>query len=945
MVILIILAFLAIGAVSASEDIMDDATTEIEPIEEAIIEESSDDSQEEILSEGESSLTDFKNAIRNGGEINLSHDYQYDSSKDSDFTNVSSTKTYVLNGNGYTIDGNGKDMEIYVRYDDVVIKNTVFKNFYRSSPNRYDSFVYWYSSRGRLENCTFENICASNTGVVFNNFYDFDMVNCTFRNCNVDWDVAYINVDVSQVIDCNFINTSGRNILYLSGVYNGHLINNCSFIDNVPKQSLLQADSSGEEQISNCRFINNNASQGGSYFLAFYSTYGRMENCSFSGNIMGDGAISLIRMIGNGSAMKNCSFEDNYVGYGKGIVVVGYDGGSASNPTYNSPDSSVSNSSFKDNFGIPIIWNAQSGNISDCTFINNFGQVQSNGLVTLDDGICDLAVKNVSNNTSIGHESGGDDYSDVLVYLEAHTHQQGNILLYLNGELCYNETIDGYNASICTNSLENVKCGLTDILVKFIVNDGTEMLLYEGKVFIDYYVYLSSGNYYRLSPHENRGEYVYLPKGFTGTVTFNDGIQTRILDYVSGDALFILNGSYYGLGEHYFNISLSNDPVYSDKIIESRLFVFPTLSYPEYIAVGEDAYVVIDLPDDYDDTITILNNSEDYYPDAVVKEISGLKGISKVFITDLLEKTGRNIFYINYSVNILDRINLYYIENDPEVSSSIDSDTIEYGNDAVIKVTVPNSTYYIYDVFVDGGDCPYMISEDNGYVCKIPYVAVGEHTIKILVFRFGYPVYMNQFSLTVKEKAKPDTNSSNSTKPVTIPAKVVAKDYSAYYNKGTYSVTVYGTDGKVAKNTNVVFKINGKKVATVKTNSKGVAKLKIPTSYAPKTYKISATALGKSVTKKLVVKQVLTLKAVTVKKSAKKLVITATLKEGKNAIKSKKIAFKFNGKAYSAKTNSKGIAKITIKSSVLKKLKVGKNVVYQATYIKDTVKKSVKVKK
>ena len=59
----------------------------------------------------------------------------------------------------------------------------------------------------------------------------------------------------------------------------------------------------------------------------------------------------------------------------------------------------------------------------------------------------------------------------------------------------------------------------------------------------------------------------------------------------------------------------------------------------------------------------------------------------------------------------------------------------------------------------------------------------------------------------------------------------------------------------------------------------------------------------------------------------------------------KKVTLKFKGKKYTSKTNKKGVAKFTIKSKVLKKLKVGKKVAYQATYLKDTVKKTATVKK
>ena len=89
----------------------------------------------------------------------------------------------------------------------------------------------------------------------------------------------------------------------------------------------------------------------------------------------------------------------------------------------------------------------------------------------------------------------------------------------------------------------------------------------------------------------------------------------------------------------------------------------------------------------------------------------------------------------------------------------------------------------------------------------------------------------------------------------------------------------------------------------------------------------------------------LTLEKVTVKKSAKKLVIKATLKINGKAVKGKKLKFKFNKKTYIAKTSKKGVAKVTIKKSILKKLKVGKKIKYTVSYGKITSKKTVKVKK
>ena len=67
------------------------------------------------------------------------------------------------------------------------------------------------------------------------------------------------------------------------------------------------------------------------------------------------------------------------------------------------------------------------------------------------------------------------------------------------------------------------------------------------------------------------------------------------------------------------------------------------------------------------------------------------------------------------------------------------------------------------------------------------------------------------------------------------------------------------------------------------------------------------------------------------------------MKKNKQLQKGKKIKFKFNEKTYKAKTNKKGIAKVTIKKSELEKLNVGQTVYYQATYSTNTVRKSATV--
>ena len=168
------------------------------------------------------------------------------------------------------------------------------------------------------------------------------------------------------------------------------------------------------------------------------------------------------------------------------------------------------------------------------------------------------------------------------------------------------------------------------------------------------------------------------------------------------------------------------------------------------------------------------------------------------------------------------------------------------------------------------------------------------------------------------------------------------EDISVDYNGGKYfSVKVVTADGRIVVESSVKFVFNGK-TTTVNTDSNGIAKIKI--TQTPGKYTIKTVFNGKTYTNKVTVKQVLTASKVTVKKTAKKFTLKAKLKINGKLVKGKTVTFKFNGKTYKVKTNKKGIAQKTFKKNVIKKLKKGKTYTVKVTYLKDTIKTTVKVK-
>jgi hypothetical protein len=175
--------------------------------------------------------------------------------------------------------------------------------------------------------------------------------------------------------------------------------------------------------------------------------------------------------------------------------------------------------------------------------------------------------------------------------------------------------------------------------------------------------------------------------------------------------------------------------------------------------------------------------------------------------------------------------------------------------------------------------------------------------------------------------------------------KLTGSDVNMLYTSGAkYSVRLT-SDGSLLSGKTVIFTINGKQTTAV-TDKNGYASVKIDLPPKSAKYAVSAKYQDVKVSNKVKVNSIMSAKNMKVKKSAKTLKIKVTLKKvnGKY-LKSKKLTLKLNGKKYTAKTNNKGVATFKLTKKAIKKLKAGKKYTYQATYLKDTIKKSISVKK
>ena len=255
---------------SIGEDLNDDEN------EETVLEENIKDKTKLSEENPTGTFADLNDLINNNtdSEISLERNYTYSQGTDIGLLEgIKISRNLTINGNGYTLNGDGK-----TRIFNVTAGTVVFKNITFCGGNKADPPEGMVSNGGAISG-------------------EATAINCTFTNNHALYGGA---MSGGTAINCTFTN----NRVYSSGgaMYAGTAIN-CSFENNMAN------DNGGALMMTraeNCIFSHNEAIRGGAISDA------SAINCTFSYNTGTDGAAMYGEEEADGNTALNCEFIENH---------------------------------------------------------------------------------------------------------------------------------------------------------------------------------------------------------------------------------------------------------------------------------------------------------------------------------------------------------------------------------------------------------------------------------------------------------------------------------------------------------------------------------------------------------------------------------------------------------------------------------------------------------
>ena len=439
----------------------------------------------------------------------------------------------------------------------------------------------------------------------------------------------------------------------------------------------------------------------------------------------------------------------------------------------------------------------------------------------------------------------------------------GNITLDIDGEEVYNKQIQ-FDSIIFANELKNVPSfGLHNLTFKY--GGDSNYYPFEKTTVVDF-AYIFDARTYKID--KDYGIDIYLPTNATGFVNLD--INNEYYGRFNVSELIRLKFDYdkLSLGNNRIVVNYEGDSIFNKRSINRTLYVEPIINKPDYFIIGEEqAYLTVQVPSHESGSVFVkwLFGEGDLNPEftkGFETNVSISNGIAKIKLPRCSAVLDEFYFKFTGKITMSDYFFVEYV-NSSDLFKVVGNTELVKGESARFNIY----NYYTggpvyYNFFLDGQLIMDTYLLPDKLNVTIPDLAVGSHEVIIKsVSKSWYEespiLFYKLLNITVKEAVNEGNYSQNSTNTSYNPVDNVSNDNPSkdYNNPSTEqkikvslvlkSVKVKKSSGKLvltailkindkpAKGEIVTFKFNNK-IYKVKTNSKGIAKLKIKNSVLKK---------------------------------------------------------------------------------------------------------------
>ena len=765
----------------------------------------STDSQDDNLNDNsDGTFTDLANIISNSnGELKLTKNYVYDSSKDSKYKNgIKINKQITIDGKGFIINGKNNAHVFNVTASNVILRNIEFTNCYSSI---LGGAIYWNGINGNLFDCSFIDCNSSSSGgAIYWNGAKGNLFDCSFTNCYSS-SKSYFGHTSNNVIKSSS-NLGGA--IYWNGA-NGN-ISNCDFV--------------------NCKVSNHNDNRAmTTTYTTQYSSSTSGTGNSTSNSISLGGAIYWNGINGN---LYNCNFKDCFsysFAESKTLHDHSHNIGS-SNLIYSSTSYCYSYSYSRSG----VYWNGNNGKVFNCNFINApYSYASYSSSKTNNENSHSIAIAN-----SISTSFGGS------VYWNGAGGNAYNCNFSGDG---YNSNSGGGDGSISASGLKsrsgdiNWKGSAGSLFnCNFINVDPTKKSIYwDG---IDGRMYnVSFGDYGGINPYESRSSKSSIAivrpviSIYTSSINTDDGIiifestqlsknisvkiynvtnkKTLCNEFnISYKDLSLLNLNNLGEGEYQIVLEYPGDTFYTETSTNNLFKISKTPSYEitlnENILVGDNVSINLTLNEDATGRVRIT--VDDY---TCINSLVG--GKTSFNIPNV--RNGTNTFKIKYEGN--KNYNPIYITDTFKVllKSNISlnlKENIVFDENIALNYTITPNCTGIISVIVDN---VFKANVSVGEQFELETIPAGEHNITVIYNGDDFYFTSKCSAKLTVSKADPSIKVNFSNIPGTVTFEVILNkkatgnvnvtlDNNSYYktitegkfniiipnlNAGTYSARVH----------------------------------------------------------------------------------------------------------------------------------------------------------